>query len=169
MSVPTLRRVVVGRIAGMFGVRGWVRVRSYTDTPENILKYGPWLVGDAAEKETEVIEGRAHGRGIVARLAGIDDRDMARELIGRTIRVPRDRFQKPGRNMYYWSDLIGLQVRNQDGTALGLVDDLLATGANDVLVIRGDRRRLVPFVMDEVVLSVDMDKGVINVAWDPDF
>ncbi len=163
------RRIVIGRIAGVFGVKGWMRVFSYTDPPENILRYGPWSIGEGTPTIYRVKDGAVHGRGIIAQLDGIDDRDVARRLIGESIRVPRARFGKPGVNEYYWSDLIGMRVVHQDGRALGQVEDLLETGANDVLVVSGDRRRLIPFLTGDVVKSVDFDGGVLTVDWDADF
>ncbi len=162
-------QALVGRISGIFGVKGWVRVYSYTDPPENILGYGPWLVGDGQHGEFAVLDGAVHGRGLVARLAGIDDRDKARALIGSMIHVLRARFADAARGEYYCADLVGLQVRNQDGIVLGRVQDIMATGANDVLVIQGERRRLVPFLTGSVVRSVDLDAGVMDVDWDVDF
>jgi 16S rRNA processing protein RimM len=169
MSDPAQRPVVVGRVTGVFGVKGWVRVFSYTDPPGNILQYGPWLVGERGEKSFRVLDGATHGRGVIAHLEGIDDRDVARGLIGAEIRVSRANFGKTGRDEYYWSDLVGLTVVNEEGVELGRVDDLLATGANDVLVVVGDRRRLVPFVPGAVVKSVDVAGGTLRVAWDEDF
>jgi 16S rRNA processing protein RimM len=169
MDLAADRRIVVGRIAGVFGIRGWLRVFSYTDPPDNILRYGPWSIGDATAKDYRVTDGSVHGRGIIAHLEGVDDREVARRLIGATIAVPRTRFGAAAPNEYYWSDLIGLRVVNQDGTPLGEVEDLLETGANDVLVVRGTRRRLLPFVAGTVVRSVDLDAGLIAVDWDPEF
>ncbi len=161
--------VVVGRVAGVFGVKGWVRVFSYTDPPENILGYEPWLVGASAGALYRVTNGSAHGRGVIAHLAGIDDRDVARGLIGSLIRVPRTRFGKVGPDQFYWSDLLGLEVVNLTGNGLGRVEDVLETGANDVLVLQGDRRRLLPFVMGSVIKIVDLEAGRITVDWDADF
>lgn len=169
MTDPVERTVIVGRIAGVFGVKGWLRIYSFTDPPEAILKYGPWLVGDELPSTRRVVEGGAHGRGVIAHLEGVDDRDLARELVGSTIRVPRKQFGQTRPGEYYWSDLLGLQVVNEEGIVLGRVADLLATGANDVLVVQGERRRLVPFLPDRVVKSVDLAGGAIRVAWDEDF
>jgi 16S rRNA processing protein RimM len=163
------RRVVVGRIAGIFGVKGWVRVFSYTDPPENILMYSPWLIGDGDSTGCRVTDGAVHGRGIIAHIDGIDDRDVARGLIGKSISVPRALFRDTHTGEYYWSDLLGLHVVNQDGVPFGTVADVVATGANDVLVINGDRRRLLPFVTGQVIKAVDLESGVIHVEWDADF
>lgn len=161
--------VEVGTLSGVYGVKGWLRVYSYTDPPENILSYGPWLVGDGAPVLHEVLDGSVHGKGIIVRLAGIDDRDLARGLVGATIRVPRKRFAEVAAGEYYCSDLIGLQVRNHDGVAFGEVLDVMETGANDVLVIQGERRRLVPFLVPDVIRSVDLGAGTMDVDWDADF
>lgn len=161
--------VVVGRVAGVFGVKGWLRIFSYTDPPENILRYGPWLVGDGATGLYRVTDGSVHGRGIIAHLAGVDDRDAARALIGRDIRVPRARFGQAGGGQFFWSDLLGLEVVNQNGMSLGKVAGMLETGANDVLVVQGERRRLIPFVSGTVIRSVDQAAGRIQVDWDAEF
>jgi 16S rRNA processing protein RimM len=109
-----------------------------------------------------------HGRGVIAHLEGVDDRDMARGLIGAVIRIPRSRFERPGRDEYYWCDLVGLEVIDEGGSSLGRVKELLKTGANDVMVITGERRRLVPFVPRTVVKSVDLENGIIMVSWPRD-
>jgi 16S rRNA processing protein RimM len=162
------RQVTVGRITGIFGVKGWVRVFSYTDPPKNILQYAPWLIGEPVAVPYRVTDGSMHGRGVIAHLQGVDDRDLARRLIGSSIRIPRAQFRDPGRGEYYWFDLVGLEVIDENGSSLGRVEDLLETGANDVMVIAGDRRRLVPFILQTVVKSVDLDKGIITVSWHPD-
>jgi len=169
MAESAERTVVVGRISGVFGVRGWLRIFSFTDPPEGILTYSPWLVGDSGAQSFRVVEGAGHGRGVIAHLDGIDDRDVARALVGATIRVPRARFGRTRPGEYYWSDLVGLQVVNDDGAVLGRVVELLATGANDVLVVQGERRRLLPFLPGQVVTSVDLTAAVIRVVWDEDF
>lgn len=114
-------------------------------------------------------EGRRYGKGILARLAVCNDRDRARDLIGSDIAVRRSELPDPGRDRFYWADLEGLTVRNRDGVELGVVDHLLETGANDVLVVKGERERLIPYVRGAVVVSVDLEQGVILVDWDPEF
>jgi 16S rRNA processing protein RimM len=164
------RLVVVGTVAGLYGVKGWVRIRSFTDPPGNIVDYQPWVFDDHGQrKHRRVEQARTHGSGLVARLEGISDREIARELIGADIRVSRDQFPEANRQEFYWSDLIGMQVRNAQGVMFGTVDHLLSTGANDVLVIVGERKRLVPFLMPGTVRSVDLASRVIEVDWDADF
>lgn len=159
------RLVVVGKITGIYGVRGWLRIFSYTDPPQNVLRYGPWLLGQSP-CAWRVLGGAVHGRGVIAHLEGIEDREAARALIGSMISVPRDRFAEPQKDEYYWSDLIGLKVVDEQGRELGRVKEILETGANDVMVVVGDKRRLLPFVHPEVVRRVDVAGGVIHVAWD---
>jgi 16S rRNA processing protein RimM len=164
------RLIILGRVSGLFGVRGWVKVHSYTDPPDNIVGYRPWLVHCHGEWRTMTLQdGRPHGRAIIAHLAGIDERDRAASLIGCDIAVRRSQLPPPQAGEYYWVDLEGLRVETTDGVDLGRVDHLLETGANDVLVVHGERERLIPFVEPDVVTSVDFDTGLIRVAWDPDF
>jgi 16S rRNA processing protein RimM len=162
------KRVVLGHIAGVYGVQGWVKVRSETDPRDSILRYSPWLIGDS-EVPRRVAEGRIHGKGLVARVAGCDDRDQAAALVGLEIAVTRDRLPPPKADEFYWIDLEGLEVRTLEGTSLGVVDHLFSTGVNDVLAVVGERERLLPFAWDSVVRSVDFERRLIEVDWDPDF
>jgi 16S rRNA processing protein RimM len=161
-------RLVVGRVAGVYGVRGWVRVFSETDPMENILAYSPWYLGGEDEPRV-VAEGKRHGKGLLARLEGVEDRDRAASLVGLEIAVDRDRLPPPGEDEFYWTDLEGLSVFSLDGTHLGTVDRLFATPGNDVMVVTGDRERLIPFLWGEVIRDVDLSTGLIRVDWDPDF
>jgi 16S rRNA processing protein RimM len=160
------RLIVLGRIAGLYGVRGWVWVFSETDPRENILRYSPWLLDGAAHV---VAEGRRHGKGLVVRLEGCEERDQAAELIGRGICVRRDQLPPARPDEFYWADLEGLEVQTVAGEPLGRVSHLFATGANDVLVVKGDRERLLPFVWDDILKDVDFTSGTITVDWDPEF
>ncbi len=163
------RPVVLGRISGVFGVRGWVKIYSYTEPREAVLQYKDWLLSkkDGWQPVT-VAEGKRHGKTVIARIDGIDDRDEAAGHIGRDIGVPREALPKVDDGQYYWSDLEGLLVVRMDGAELGRVAYLLETGANDVMVIEGEQELLVPFVKGEVVIDVDLDEGLIRVDWEWD-
>lgn len=162
--------VVVGRVAGLYGVRGWVKVISYTEPRKNILSYRPWhLERSGVIEQADPAAGREQGKGLVAQIAGFEDRDASAGLIGASILVNRELFAQTGSNEYYWRDLVGFRVATIEGVTLGVVDSLLETGANDVLVLQGDRRRLIPFVVDDIVKRVDLDAATIIVDWDPEF
>ena len=164
------REVLVGRIAGVYGVKGWVRVKSFTDPLDNIIHYAPWrLRSDSDNRVLGVAESRPHGKGLVARLESINDRDAAAEVAGMDIFVARETLAEPAEGQYYWHDLEGLEVSTLDGTVLGTVMDMIETGANDVLVVAGTRRHLVPFIQRDIVRSVDLEAGKIIVDWDPSF
>ena len=165
----TTQPIVLGRISGLFGVKGWVKVYSYTDPREAVLNYDRWLLsGKDGWPEVVVAEGQRPGKTIIARIDGFDDRDQAADLIGRDIGVPRDDLPETESGHYYWSDLEGLRVVRRDGTELGRVDYMLETGANDVMVVKGETDQLIPFVLDKVVLDVDLAKGEISVDWEWD-
>jgi 16S rRNA processing protein RimM len=161
--------VILGRISGLFGVKGWVKVYSYTEPREAVLDYDRWLLsGKNGWQEATVAEGQRHGKTVIVRINGYDDRDKAAGLIGTEIGVPREELPETDSDHYYWSDLEGLSVVHRDGTELGKVDYLLETGANDVMVVKGETERLIPFVMGKVVLGVDLTKGEIRVDWEWD-
>ncbi len=162
--------IVMGRIAGPYGIRGWVHVVSFTTPPENLLEYRPWYLGrDRRWQDSGIVEARRHGKGLVAKLPGCDDRDAAAALKGTQIGVHREQLPGPGEGEYYWHDLVGLRVQTTQGMELGTVDHLIDTGANDVLVVRGERERLIPFIRGQVVLSIDLAAGEMRVDWDPEF
>jgi len=165
-----MTRVMLGRISGLYGVRGWLKVFSYTRPITNILNYSPWELYQQGQWQTlAVSEGQVHGKGIIVRLETIQDRDQAAQLQDAEIAVSRSQLPSTPEGEYYWADLIGLTVVNREAITLGQVAHLLGTGANDVLVLKGERERLIPFVLDQVILNVDLVQGIIQVDWDQDF
>jgi 16S rRNA processing protein RimM len=160
--------VPLGFIAGVYGVKGWVKIHSWTDPKEAILAYQPWLLGED-RKPVKIIDGRPQGKTIVASLPGIENREQAQECVGQEIWVLREQLPETGENEYYWSDLIGLAVETKDGAELGHIVNMLETGAHDVMVVRGDRERIIPFIPDHYVISVDLKSGTLVVDWEPDY
>jgi 16S rRNA processing protein RimM len=164
------KRIVIGKVGGPFGVKGWVKLLSWTEPRDGIFEYSPWLLksGDTW-KEWEVAEGHAHGKGVIARFEGVTDRDQAMALMGAEIAVWRDQLGETKPGQFYWADLVGLDVQLEGGRSLGKVQGLMATGSNDVLVVKGERERLIPFIQGQVIKRVDLAQGLIQVDWDPDF
>ena len=163
--------VIVGRIGGAYGVRGWVHVSSFTEPPENLLNYSPWLIAEGATWEpfTPVVV-KPHGQGFVAQFAEVDNREMAQALSARDLGTYRKAFPDLDDDEFYWRDLVGLRVVNADGSHLGTVSHLLETGAHDVLVIHGgvssegETDVLIPFTA-RFVQSVDLKAGRLEVDW----
>ena len=168
------KRIIIGRISGVHGIRGWLKVFSYTEPRENIFLYQPWLLGEgnrqsgAQWSEIEFADCGTSGKTLVVKLPGIEDREAALEFVGRSLAVARGHLPEPESGQYYWTDLMHLEVVTLAGERLGKVVDIHATGANDVLIVQGDRRRAVPFVMDEVIREVDREAAVITVDWEWD-
>ena len=162
----------VGRISGLHGVKGWVKIFSYTDPRDGILKYNPWLVKYAGEwRRLKLMAGRAQGKGVVAQLEGYNDRDLAATLMNCDIAITREQLPKPKRGEYYWIDLVGLDVDNLEGERLGKVVKVMATGANDVLVVDGvnGEELLIPFVQEVYIMNVDLEEKQLTVDWQLDY
>lgn len=164
------QRVDLGEIVGVFGVAGWVKVKSDTEPKEKILAYSPWSLtknGETVQRKAE--RGTLHGKGLIVRIEGAASREEAAKLCGMRISVDRDRLPPTEEGEYYWADLIGLRVFTIAGVALGTVDSILETGANDVLVVKGERERLIPFLQGLYVLKIDLAAETMTVDWDPKF
>ena len=169
--------LLVGRIGAAHGIKGWVKLNSFTDPLDNILHYQPWtLRGPDGDRTVKVTGSRMQGKSLVVQLDGESDRTRAEALFcGRDILVPANALPVLEEDEFYWRDLIGLRVCHKDGRDLGKLTSMMETGANDVLVVRGDgssidtRERLIPWLPDDVVLNVDTAAGVITVDWDTEF
>lgn len=159
----------MGRVLAPYGVKGWVKVQLFTQRPESLLDYPEWQLRKGDVSQAWIVDAaRVHGDAVVAKLQGIEDRDQAAMLSGMQVAVSRDEFPELEPGEYYWADLVGLTVLNEAGVTLGRVTELLETGANDVLVVEGERERLLPFI-GPVVRQVDMAGGRILVDWDADY
>lgn len=163
-------RIVLGRIAGPFGVRGWVKVISFTDPPEQILEYPIWRADlpGAARRELRHYEGRRHGKGLVVRIEGIDDRDAAIAAARPQVWVERSALPALKKDEYYREDLVGFEVVNLAGQRLGCVDHFHDLPANAVMVVVGEREHWVP-VGGQQLFRVDVGQRRITVDWDPEF
>ncbi len=162
--------VIVGRIVGFFGVQGWAKVFSYTRERAGILGYNPWFVKVHGQwQEMELEDSRLHGKGIVVKFAGFDDRDAIARFLDCDLAVRRAQLPTLEEGEYYWNDLLGLRVLTLDRIELGVVERLFETGANDVLVVRGEREHLVPFLLPEVITDIDLEQGIMRVDWDSEF
>jgi 16S rRNA processing protein RimM len=159
----------MGRIGAPFGIKGWIKVQPYTETLDSLFDYDLWQVGRSEGwQDFAVEEAAVHGDGLIAKLVGIDNREQAFALRGREIAVNREELPQTAENEYYWNDLIGLTVVNGQGVELGQVAGLMETGSHDVLVVKGERERLIPFA-DAYVASVDLPGRRIEVDWEADW
>jgi 16S rRNA processing protein RimM len=166
-----VKRIAVGEIRGAFGIKGWVKIYSYTEPRENVLAYSPWELEHQGKRwKITVLTGRRQGRTVVAALEGITTPEQAQALRGAKISIDRAQLPQLAPGEFYWVDLIGLMVIDLSGKQLGQVVDLMETGANDVLIVRSESREiLIPWLRDRVIRDLDLEAGTILVDWDPDY
>jgi 16S rRNA processing protein RimM len=179
-------KVILGRITGVYGVQGWVKVFSYTEPMEAIVDYNPWYIRAECRQKApwtrvQLKAGKRQAKTVVAKLEQCNDRDAAMAYIGTEIAIDLEQLESlKEKDEYYWRDLIGLRVINQQNVELGVVKGLLETGANDVLVVVSEiesaqgskakgRERLIPWTLNNAIIAVDMERKVIEVDWDPEF
>ena len=163
-------QIIIGRVSNTFGVRGWIRLQSYTRPKDNVLSFPLWSVQlNGRWRQMTVLAARRQGRSLVAHLQGCDDVDTARRMLSAPLAVPRALLPPLQQGEYYWSDLVGMTVLTRAGVCLGKVQRLLETGANDVLVVQGERERLIPFIGQRVVKHVDVERRCIAVDWEREF
>lgn len=165
-------RILLGRVLGALGLRGEVRIESWTEPRDAIFRYQPWTLRDAQgnERECSGVRGRDTGKHVLGVFPDVADRDAAEALTGLEIHVPRSALPPPASGEYYWADLEGLRVITIEGADLGRVSHLFSTGANDVLVTRDDEReRMIPFVQPQYITAIDLEQGLVTVDWDPEF
>ena len=162
--------VTMGFVRGAFGVRGSIKVHADTEYPDSLFDYPVWWLGKEGNwKPYKFENGAVQPKALAVKLEGVDDRDAAEALRGMQIAIPRSELPDAGDDEYYWTDLIGLDVVNQDGVTLGQVSALMETGANDILVVDGETgQRLIPFV-GQYVLDVKLAEKRILVDWGIDY
>jgi 16S rRNA processing protein RimM len=162
-------RILIGQVSGCFGVKGWLKVFSYSDPRENITTYDKWIIDG---KTYESIQSKKNGKLIVAKLSGIDDKETAQTFIGKNIEIESQQLADLNNQQFYWRDLVGLNVSNKQGIDFGSIKSMLETGANDVMIIKGsnkgDKERLVPFIMEKTVIEVSLENGTVLVDWHED-
>ncbi len=166
--------LILGKISGVFGVKGWVKLFSHTSPKQQIITYSPiYLLINQGWQPVNILKGHKQGKGVVAQLEGVDDRDQAFSLIGTEIGIKHDQLPKLSGNSYYWTDLEGLSVVTKEEVELGTVDWLFDTGGNNVLVIKPSdkdgKKHMIPWIVGDVILSVDLERALIVVNWDSDF
>lgn len=177
MSAP--EHIVVGKVTTAYGLKGWVKIHSFTEPDTNVLAYQPLYIGDGAQWRPALIEqGKAQGRGLVVKFEGCNDRNQAELLAGQQLAIGANQLPPLEEGEVYWRQLEGLLVYSLTEAGevlLGRVDGLIETGANDVIVVKpvnesiDQRERLVPFVRDDVIVAIDLDGGTLRVNWDPEF
>lgn len=180
-----VEHILLGEISGVLGVKGWVKVFSHTSPRVKITKYGTWLLNQSGAAQDHwspvtVLQGREQGKNIVAQLEGVDTRDQAAALIGSTIAIQSNQLGDLSEGEYYWRDLVGLTVKTINDEELGVIDWLFNTGSNDVIVVSGkgvisnktgkeEPERMIPYVMGDVIVSIDLQQSLMIVDWDYDF
>lgn len=176
MSSTTDKPMVVGRLGAVYGIKGWMKITSYTDIPEGIFDYSPWYIQQKGEWQEVAIEDfKRHGKGLIAKLAGVDVREEAQSMTGAEIAIYATQLPEL-EDEFYWRDLIGCAVETDKGYTLGTVSDMMETGSNDVLVVKanatdafGKKERLIPFINEQVIINVDITARKIIVNWEPNF
>ena len=171
------QQVTLGKVGAVYGIKGWLKIHSFTDDVEAILDYFPWSLKLGNKTQSvEITDWRKHSNGLIAKVAGIDDRDQAQALVGSEILVSEAALPELPEGEFYWRDLIGMSVVTTQGYDLGTVTEMMETGANDVLVVKANpndgfskKERLVPYLLEQVVISVSLENKQICVDWDPGF
>lgn len=167
--------LVVGKIGAPYGVKGWVKITSYTDDIEGIFSYSPWLLGGDNEAY-QVDHWRTHNKGVIAKLVGVETRDDAESIKNLEISIKADQLPQLADDEFYWRELVGMQVVTLKGYDLGVVKELFETGANDVMLVKanpndafGQKERMLPYLYEQVIKEVNKAENTITVDWDPGF
>jgi 16S rRNA processing protein RimM len=171
------KQITLGKIGAVYGIKGWLKIHSFTGDLDAILDYFPWSLKLGNKTQSvEVTDWRKHNKGLIVKVAGIDDRDEAQALVGSEILVNESTLPELLEGDFYWRDLIGMTVVTNKGYDLGVVSDLMETGANDVLVVKANlndgfskKERLIPYLFEQVIESVSLENKQICVDWDPGF
>jgi 16S rRNA processing protein RimM len=169
--------LVIGVIGAPYGVKGWVKITSHTHELDGVFAYTPWLLGQVeGGKHYVVDQWRTHNKGLVAKLVGVETRDDAESIKNLEISIKAAQLPQLADNDFYWRELVGMQVITEQGYSLGVVKELFETGANDVMLIKanlndafGQKERMVPYLLDQVIKQVDRQAKTIKVDWDPAF
>ena len=167
--------LTLGKISGVFGVKGWVKIFSYTLPKQQIIKYSPLYLrrknatGSESWHAINIVKGQKQGKAVVAQLEGVVDRDQAFSMIGTELGIKKDQLPRLSKDSFYWTDLEGMSVITVDNMKLGIVDWVFNTGSNDVLVVKGDKEHMIPWIKGDVIKSIDSDESRIIVDWDPEF
>ena len=179
-SDATSHLISIATIVGVYGIKGWVKIRINVEDPASLTSLSPQQLTDSRGKRVRSVDitpVRSQGKGFIAKLAGVDDRNAAELLLGHSIQIPESSLPSLNEGEFYWRDLIGCRVElsvENESLSLGCVDHLIETGANDVLVVRptedsiDDRERLIPWLEDDVIVAVDIESQRISVRWHPD-
>jgi len=170
------RRIVLGKLGKVHGIKGWLKLQSFTDPPENILQYSEFLVDQKGQRlSVQLDASHQHGNGITAHFKGYDTPESAKVLTGAELSVPTEQLPELQAGEFYWFQLHRLRVSNEQGVDFGVIKQLIETGANDVLVVTpdenscDDRERLIPYLAEQVILNVDLDAGAVKVKWEADY
>ncbi|AAZ27865.1 MULTISPECIES: ribosome maturation factor RimM [Colwellia] len=171
------KKIILGKVGAVYGIKGWLKIHSFTDETEAILDYFPWSLKLGNNTQTvEITDWRKHNKVLIVKVAGIDDRDEAQALVGSEILTNEAALPELSEDDFYWRDLIGMSVVTNKGYDLGVVTDMMETGANDVLVVKANlkdgfskKERLIPYLFEQVIESVSIENKQICVDWDPGF
>ena len=177
MSTDNQDIIVVGKLGASYGIKGWLKVFSYTEQSENIFAYSPWLIKVKGEWQAFNVESwKRHGQGMVVKLEGLDVRENAQIFTNAEVAVQAEQLPALSDDEFYWRELYGMSVVTTEGYDLGVVTEILETGSNDVLVVKanlkdafGQKERLIPFLDEQVIKSIDRTAQRIEVDWDPGF
>lgn len=170
MIISLNKPVIVGRVGAVHGVTGWIKVISFTEPAENILNYTPWYLNHLNKWQAiKVLDNRFHHNQLLVQFENHTNRESAKQLSGKEIAIDRSRLPTLPPDEYYWSDLEGLTVSNLEGKMLGTVIHLMATGANDILVVMGDKRYLIPYIPKQVIIDINLVNKHLIVDWDANF
>ncbi len=171
------KKIILGKVGAVYGIKGWLKIHSFTDETEAILDYFPWSLKLGNNTQTvEITDWRKHNKVLIVKVAGIDDRDEAQAFVGSEILTNEAALPELSEDDFYWRDLIGMSVVTNKGYDLGVVTDMMETGANDVLVVKANlkdgfskKERLIPYLFEQVIESVSIENKQICVDWDPGF
>ncbi|MFT6344855.1 MAG: 16S rRNA processing protein RimM [Paraglaciecola sp.] len=169
--------LVIGIIGAPYGVKGWVKITSHTHDLDGVFAYTPWLLGQVEESKDYVVDQwRTHNKGLVAKLVGVDNRDDAEGIKNLEISIKAEMLPELDDSDVYWRELVGMQVVTDKGYNLGVIKELFETGANDVLLVKanlndafGQKERMVPYLLEQVIKQVDRQAKTVTVDWDPAF
>jgi 16S rRNA processing protein RimM len=162
--------IIIGRFGRPHGIKGLVTINSFTEPRDNILSYSNWHAFiNQSWQPVKILSAQIYNKTIVAQIEGYPEREIVARLTNIDIAVHGDQLASLEPGEYYWHQLVGMNVINREGQAFGEVIEVMATGSNDVLVVQGERRHLIPYIPGTFIIDINNNNKIITVDWDMDF